>query len=105
VPARVCAGARAGVAACVVCPVPVLGDMGFSSASSMSGSLLLERVCGRAQTECDVCVVRWTEAALSGPYWQSVQRERSSDVVASLPVGPGLVRASEAGCSRRAAMP
>jgi hypothetical protein len=33
------------------------------------------------------------EAALSEPYWQSVQGERSSDVVASLPVGPGLVRA------------
>jgi hypothetical protein len=40
----------------------------------------------RGQTECDVCVVRWTEAALSGPHWQSVQGERSSDVVASLPV-------------------
>jgi hypothetical protein len=44
-------------------------------------------------TECDVRVVRWTEAALSGPYWQSVQGERSSEVVASLPVSPGLVRA------------
>jgi hypothetical protein len=43
-----------------------------------------------ARTECDACVVRWTEAALSGPCWQSVQGERSSDVVASLPVGPGL---------------
>jgi hypothetical protein len=36
-------------------------------------------MCGRAQTECDLCVVRWTEAALSEPYWQSVQGERSSD--------------------------
>jgi hypothetical protein len=48
---------------------------------------------GRAQTECDVYVVHWTEAVLSEPHWQSVQGERSSDVVASLPVGPGLVRA------------
>ena len=55
--------------------------------------MLLMDVRAIAQTECDVCVVRWTEAALSGPYWQSVQGERSSDVVASLPVGPGLVRA------------
>jgi hypothetical protein len=49
-------------------------------------------MCGRAQTECGVCAVRWTEAALSGPHWQSVQGERSSDVVASLaPVGPDAV--------------
>jgi hypothetical protein len=50
-----------------------------------------------AQTKCGVCVIChticWTEAALSGPYWLSVQGERSSDVVTSLPVGPGLVRA------------
>jgi hypothetical protein len=47
----------------------------------MSGSLLLVGVWACpdcTQTECDVCVVRWTEAALSEPYWQSVQGERSS---------------------------
>jgi hypothetical protein len=31
------------------------------------GSLLLMDVWAIAQTECDVCVVRWTEAMLSGP--------------------------------------
>jgi hypothetical protein len=37
-------------------------------------------MCGRVQTECDVCVVRWTEAALNGPYWQSIRpfRERGA---------------------------
>jgi hypothetical protein len=44
-----------------------------------------------------VCVVRWTETALSGPYWQSVQGERSSDVVASLPVGPAISDAQQPG--------
>ena len=68
----------------------------FFSAQPKEGSALARG----ARTECDACVVRWTEAALSGPYWQSVQGERSSDVVASLPVGPGLVRArSDVGCS------
>jgi hypothetical protein len=28
-----------------------------------------------ARTECYVCTVRWTGAALSGPCWQSVQGE------------------------------
>ena len=31
------------------------------------GSLLLMDVWAIAQTECDVCVVRWTEAMLSEP--------------------------------------
>jgi hypothetical protein len=31
------------------------------------GSLLLMDVRAIAQTECDVCVVRWTEAVLSEP--------------------------------------
>jgi hypothetical protein len=71
------------------------GIWGFPSAASMSGSLLLVDVwaaCLDRVRRVDMCVVRWTEAALSEPYWQSVQGERSSDVVASLPVGPGLVR-------------
>ena len=53
------------------------------------GSLLLMDVWAIAQTECDVCVVRWTEAMLSEPCCLSVQGRRS-DVVAVLPAGPGL---------------
>jgi hypothetical protein len=53
------------------------------------GSLLLMDVWAIAQTECDVCVVRWAEAVLSGPTGLSVQGRRS-DVVAVLPAGPGL---------------
>jgi hypothetical protein len=55
--ARECASAHVGVAACVVCPVVVQGDMGFPSAASMSVAVcslqfalleLLVEMCGRA---------------------------------------------------------
>jgi hypothetical protein len=42
--ARGCASAYVGVVACVVCSVLVLGNMGFPSTASMSGSLLLVAV-------------------------------------------------------------
>ena len=56
------------------------------------GSLLLMDVWGIAQAECDVCVVRWTEAVLSEPtYCLSVQGRRSDVVAVLLPAaGPGL---------------
>jgi hypothetical protein len=50
-----------------VCRMPshkYKGIWGPSSAASMSGRLLLW-MCGRAQAECDVSVVRWTGAVLS----------------------------------------
>jgi hypothetical protein len=72
---------------------------GFPGAASMRGSLLLVDVWTCPDRVRRVCrVLDWGCAQWA--LLQSVQGERSSDVVASLPVGPGLVRARSDGCSR-----
>jgi hypothetical protein len=75
--ARVCARVRVWVWWRVLyAQFQYQGIWGFPSAASMSGSLLLVDVwaaCLDRVRRVDMCVVRWTEAALSEPYWQSVQ--------------------------------